>query len=112
MKIFIALAVLLPGLAVCAAEDTVLKPVADPKPILEDLQRKMSSLKSVYFEFEQQKQMQLFAESQKSEGVMLIERPDRIRWETTAPFQSIMLGNQKSVAQFEKTDGKWTKLRL
>ena len=113
MKIIIALAVLLQGLVAHAAEsDATLRPVADSKPILEDLQRKMSSLKSVYFEFEQQKQMQLFAEPQKSEGVMLIERPDRIRWETTAPFQSIMLGNQKSVAQFEKTDGKWTKLRL
>jgi len=86
--------------------------MADPKPILEDLQRKMSSLQSVYFEFQQEKQMQLFAEPQKSEGAMLIERPGQIRWETTSPFQSIMLGNQKSVAQFEKTDGKWTKLRI
>ena len=113
MKIFVALAVLLQGIAAQAADgDTALKPVSDPKPILEDLQRKMSSLKSVYFEFEQQKQMQLFTEPQKSEGIMLIERPDRIRWETTAPYQSIMLGNQKSVAQFEKTDSKWTKLRI
>lgn len=113
MKIFITLTILLQGIVIYAAEnDSTLRPVSDPMPILEDLQRKMSSVKSVYFEFEQQKQMQLFAEPQKSEGVMLIERPDRIRWETTAPFQSIMLGNQKSVAQFEKTDDKWTKLRV
>ncbi len=43
---------------------------------------------------------------------MLIERPDRIRWETTAPFQSILLGDHKSVAQFERTDGVWKKLKL
>jgi outer membrane lipoprotein-sorting protein len=48
----------------------------------------------------------------KSEGVMLIDRPDQIRWETTAPYQSIMLGNYKSVAQFERADGKWKKLKL
>src|SRR5262245_65787901 len=106
MKKFIALAVLLAALVTNAAEaDPNLRPVADPKPILEDLQRKMASLQSVYFEFQQEKQMQLFSEPQKSEGVMLIERPGQIRWETTAPFQSIMLGNQKSVAQFEKADG-------
>ena len=43
---------------------------------------------------------------------MLIERPDKIRWETTAPYQSILLGDQKNVAQFEFNDGKWEKLKL
>jgi len=89
-----------------------LQAVADPRLILADLQRKMASLASVYFEFTQERQLQLFAEPLKSEGVMLIERPGQIRWETTAPYQSILLGNQKSVAQFEKTDGRWKKLKL
>src|SRR6202034_1586123 len=39
-------------------------------------------------------------------------RPDQIRWETTSPYQSILLGDKKSVAQFESTDGKWEKLKL
>jgi outer membrane lipoprotein-sorting protein len=43
---------------------------------------------------------------------MLIERPDQIRWETTSPFQSILLGNHQSVAQFENTGGIWKKLKL
>ena len=91
---------------------TNLQPVANPRPILEDLQRKMASLSSVYFEFTQERQLQLFAEPLKSEGVMLIDRPGQIRWETTTPYQSILLGNQKSVAQFEKTEGQWKKLKL
>lgn len=95
-------------LAVVAVAD----PVTDPQPILQDLQRKMASLGSVYFEFAQERQLKLFAEPLKSEGVMLIERPDLIRWETTAPYQSILLGNHKSVAQFERTDGDWKKLKL
>ena len=86
--------------------------VSDPQPILQDLQRKMASLGSVYFEFAQERQLKLFAEPLKSEGVMLIERPDLIRWETTAPYQSILLGNHKAVAQFERTDGDWKKLKL
>jgi len=86
--------------------------VADPRPVLQDLQRKMSSLTSVYLEFTQERQLKLFAEPLKSEGVMLIDRPDQIRWETTTPYESILLGNHKSVAQFERTDGEWKKLKL
>ncbi|MGH7976177.1 MAG: LolA family protein, partial [Limisphaerales bacterium] len=95
-----------------AAENVALQPVADPQPILQDLQRKMSSLDSVYFELTQERHLKLFTEPLKSEGFMLIERPDKIRWETTAPYQSILLGDKKSVAQFEFNDGKWEKLEL
>jgi outer membrane lipoprotein carrier protein len=95
-----------------AKVETGLQPVADPRPILEDLQRKMASLTSVYFEFTQERRLKLFTEPLKSEGVMLIDRPGKIRWETTAPYQSILLGNQKSVAQFERTDSGWKKLKL
>lgn len=99
-------------IAVAAVAEPPLQPVADPRPVLQDLQRKMSSLGSVYLEFTQERHLKLFAESLKSEGVMLIERPDQIRWETTTPYQSILLGNHKSVAQFERADGDWKKLRL
>jgi outer membrane lipoprotein-sorting protein len=79
---------------------------------LKDLHGKMSSLDSVYFEFTQERQLKLFSEPLKSEGVMLIARPDQIRWETTSPFQSILMGNHEAVAQYEKEDGKWKKLKL
>jgi outer membrane lipoprotein-sorting protein len=98
--------------AAAPAADAPLKPVPDPRPILQDLQRKMSSLRSVWLELTQERHLKLFAEPLRSEGVMLIERPDQIRWETTAPFQSILLGTHKSVAQFERTEGDWKKLRL
>jgi outer membrane lipoprotein-sorting protein len=101
-----------PGEGVVHDEKAALQPVANPKPILDDLQRKMSALTSVYLEFTQERRLQLFTEPLKSEGVMLIQRPGQIRWETTAPYQSILLGNAKSVAQFEKTDGEWKKLKL
>jgi outer membrane lipoprotein-sorting protein len=95
-----------------AAGEPALQPLADPRPVLQELQRKMSSLTSVYLEFTQERQLKLFTEPLKSEGVMLIGRPDQIRWETTSPYQSILLGNHKSVAQFERTGGDWKKLKL
>src|ERR1019366_4840962 len=89
-----------------------LQPVANPRPVLQDLQTKMSSLKSTCLDFTQERHLKLFSEPLASEGVMLIERPDQIRWETIAPYQSILLGDKKSVAQFERTGGEWTKLKL
>lgn len=112
MKTFFAITIALLTTFASAEETSKLTPVADPKPILADLQQKMSTLTSVYLEFTQERQLKLFTEPLKSEGVMLIDRPGQIRWETTSPYQSILLGNQKSVAQFEFTDGKWTKLKL
>jgi outer membrane lipoprotein-sorting protein len=113
MKPIVAIAVL--HLAVCAGADETppaSSPVADPAPILAELQRKMSSLTSVYLEFTQERRLKLFAEPLRSEGVMLIDRPGQIRWETTGPYQSILLGNRKSVAQFEHDGGQWKKLKV
>ena len=112
MKFFSLIATMTLASAIFAADDGVLQPVTDPQPILQDLQHKMSSLGSVYFELTQERHLKLFTEPLQSEGFMLIERPDQIRWETTSPYQSILLGDKKSVAQFESTDGKWEKLKL
>ena len=112
MKNFAIIACLLVAIAVNAADNVPLQSVANPQPILQDLQQKMSTLKTVWLEFTQERELKLFAEPLKSEGVMLIGTPDQIRWETTAPYQSILLANHKSVAQFERTDGEWKKLKL
>ena len=112
MKRLTAIGIFLLSLAARAADEAPLRPVADPRPLLRELQSKMSAVTSLYLEFTQERELKLFAEPLQSEGVMLIDRPDQIRWETTAPYQSILLGNRKSVAQFERTDGEWKKLKL
>ncbi len=112
MKRFTAIGILLLALAARAVDEAPLLPVADPRPLLRELQGKMSAVTSLYLEFTQERHLKLFTDPLVSEGVMLIDRPDQIRWETTAPYQSILLGNRKSVAQFERTDGEWKKLKL
>lgn len=113
MKKLFALIGMLLGITIAHCDNSpVLQTVADPKPVLDDLQRKMAALTSVYLEFTQERRLQLFTEPLTSEGVMLIDQPGQIRWETTAPYQSILLGNQKSVAQFERTGDEWKKLKL
>jgi len=98
--------------AVAATNEVAPTPAAGSQAVLLDLQHKMASVKTVYLEFTQERVLKLFSDPLKSDGVMLIARPDKIRWETTAPYQSILLGDQKTVAQFEFNDGKWEKLKL
>src|SRR3984957_11332675 len=112
MKFFFIFAATILALATFAADDATSQFVADPQSILQDLQRKMSSLGSVYFELTQERHLKLVTDALIRQGFMLTERPDQFRWETTSPYQSILLGDKKSVAQFEFTDGKWEKLKL
>lgn len=112
MKSFSAILLFLVCGVLRAAEPAALTPVADPKPVLAELRQRMSSVTSVYLEFTQERHLKLFAEPLRSAGVMMIDRPGQIRWETTEPYRSILLGDQKSVAQFEFADGKWSKLKM
>ena len=71
MKLFFTIAFTLLAFTLSAAEDAGLQPVPNPKPILQDLQQKMSSLKSVALDFTQERHLKLFTDPLKSEGVML-----------------------------------------
>lgn len=86
------------------------KPLPDPAPVLQALQQKMSSVRSFCIEFTQERQLKLFSESLKSRGFLFIDRTNQIRWETTEPYQSFLVANQKSIGQFEFQEGKWKKL--
>jgi outer membrane lipoprotein-sorting protein len=113
MKSFTA--ILLSVLALAANADTNAVPPyagADIHGIMDSFSKRAATSKTVFMEFTQVRELKMFAEPLKTEGVMLIAQPGKIRWETTAPYQTIMLGEKKNVAQFEFSDGKWQKLNL
>lgn len=85
---------------------------AGPPPSLLALAQKMAGVQTVCLEFTQERDLKLFTDPLTSEGVLLLERPDKIRWETTSPYQTILLGSHTAVAQFERDDGAWEKLKL
>ena len=79
---------------------------------LADIRRAMAKADTVFTRFAQERHLSLFTEPLRSEGYLCFQRPGRIRWETTAPYKSILVSDGTSVAQFEWTDGKWRKLDL
>ncbi len=62
--------------------------------------------------FVQERHLSLFNEPLRSEGWLCFQKPGRIRWEVTQPYQSILISDGSGVAQFEWTDEKWKKLDM
>lgn len=93
------------------ADDATNAP-ADAKAIMQTFQQRAANSKTVYMEFKQERVLKMFTDPLVTEGVMLIAQPDHIRWETTDPYQTIVLGEKKRVVQFEYNNGKWEKLNL
>lgn len=113
MKRFVLILLLgITSVANAATNDAAASAPADARAIMETFQKRAQTSKSVYMEFTQERVLKMFTDPLVTEGVMLIAQPDHIRWETTAPYQTIMLGEKKHVVQFEYNDGKWQKLNL
>lgn len=76
------------------------------------IRERMLSARNVCSRFEQERRLSLFDQPMLSEGIMVFEAPDRIRWETTAPYHSLFIADGPDTGQFEWLDGKRVKLAM
>ena len=84
-----------------------------PAPVsLEQINQAMAKADTVFARFVQERHLSLFNEPLRSEGYLCFQKPGRIRWEVTRPYQSILVSDGAGVAQFERVDGQWKKLDL
>jgi len=83
-----------------------------PPPLRERLTKAMQTVRGFRADFTQEKKLRVFKQPVTSSGVLLFERPDRMRWETRKPFRSLLVVNGKNVAKFEWVDGKRRALKL
>jgi outer membrane lipoprotein-sorting protein len=79
---------------------------------LEQVGQRLSSVDAIFTRFSQERHLSLFQEPLRSEGYFCFRKPGRIRWETTQPYQSILVSDGKAVAQFERVNGQWKRLDL
>jgi outer membrane lipoprotein-sorting protein len=63
-------------------------------------------------EFVQERHLALFDEPLKTEGVLVFQKPNAIRWEVTKPYRSILVAAAGNAVQFEENDGKWKRIDL
>lgn len=84
----------------------------NPPASLTQVTAAMGHARTVLTRFVQERHLSLFNDPLRSEGWLCFQQPGRIRWETTAPYQSILVSDGSGVAQFEWADEKWKKLDL
>lgn len=79
---------------------------------LEQVARAMAPAQTVFTHFVQERHLSLFTEPLRSEGYLCCQKPGRLRWEITRPYQSILVSDGSGVAQFEWMNDRWQKLEL
>ena len=92
----LALATLAPGPLALRADDakpdaTGESPALSPEAFLEKVKTAMAPVKTTRGKFTQTKTLALFDDKVESSGTFAIARPDRLRWEVTTPFKSVLV---------------------
>jgi len=113
---FVSLALLLilliPGAANAGTgENRNNNPVSQERKrqIIKSIEEHLHTLKTLRAEFIQERHVALFLDVLKSKGLLYFERPDKLRWELTEPYRTIMLFNDRNVAKFRIEKGKMDK---
>lgn len=91
-----------------AEESKNYAPVSEKRKveITKSIEDNLHSLKSLKADFVQERHIALFLDVLKSGGILSFERPDKLRWELTEPYRTIMLFNDNDVAKFRVEKGK------
>lgn len=107
------LAVALAAVAAAGAEDEPpLLEGAAREAFLDEVERGMAGVRTVAAAFEQEKTLALLEEPFRTSGVLLFQRPDRLRWEIQVPFRSLLIVAGDEAAKYEFIDGERRRLAL
>ena len=70
----------------------------------------LSTIRSLWTEFLQEKHLEIFTEVVKAKGRCIFQSPDRVRFEFTEPFKSVLIVKDGKLSKYEFLEGKWQKL--
>lgn len=87
-------------------------PAVEQTALLVQMSKKLKIVKSLKSSFVQERHLSLFLDTLRSEGILYFEVPDKLRWELTKPYKSILIFNSEHVAKFDMEDGKLRKMKL
>lgn len=79
---------------------------------LKRLSATTATAETLCVEFVQERHLALFEEPLRTAGVLIFQKPDAIRWETTEPYRSILVAAGGKAVQFEQTDSTWKRIDL
>lgn len=79
--------------------------------LLKRVESNLGDLRSLRAPFEQEKHLSIFKDVVRSTGTLFFALPDRVRIQMDGPFESVLVTDGRSVAQFERVDGSWERIR-
>jgi outer membrane lipoprotein carrier protein len=82
----------------------------EQEQFLKRIEGNFSTIRSLWTEFLQEKHLEIFTEVIKAKGRCIFQSPDRVRFEFTEPFKSVMIVKDGKVSKYEFLEGKWQKL--
>ena len=88
------------------------QPTNQATALLDHIAQNLGRVESVFARFAQERHLSLFEEPLRSQGYLCFQKPGRLRWEITQPYQSILISDGQGVAQFERVGDQWKKLEL
>ena len=80
--------------------------------ILSRMTENVQSVKSIKADFIQERHMAMFLDVLSAKGILYFEMPDKLRWELTEPYASILIFNSGNVAKFNREKGKYVRMNL
>jgi len=84
----------------------------EQQQFLQEMTAQLADVKNFRAEFEQQRHLSIMMEPLISKGVCSFEVPDKLRWEISIPYSSILIYNAEKVAKFEIDQGQLKKLNF
>jgi outer membrane lipoprotein-sorting protein len=94
------------------SEDQFREIVSQDSPELQKLGNQIKLTKTYQSDFVQERHLALFKEVLQTHGRFYFQLPGRLRWETTAPYVSLLISNEGHVARFLVENGKLKKMDL
>ncbi len=71
-----------------------------------------ANIKNFKAGFVQQRHLSVLSEPLLSEGICFFEAPDKLRWELTSPYQTVLIYNADRVAKFEMENNRLRKMNF
>jgi hypothetical protein len=102
MPLLLMLSILLTGRM--ASAQTTLSP-SDERKFFIQLEQNLGKFPKIESKFIQEKHLSLFKDVLVSHGLFAFAAPDRLRWEITKPFHSLLVMKGREVSKYDFPDG-------
>lgn len=79
---------------------------------IERMTGNLHSVQNLKADFIQERHLSMFLDVLSAKGTLYFEMPDKLRWELTEPYASILIFNSGYVAKFNRENGKYVRMNL